>query len=173
MNGSLIFEESDCTKTIGPAIIAHVTNNRRGWGKGFVNEIEKRFPGTRENWLDLQKYENQALGTIFVTQCYAGPEGWACCKFIAHLCAQDGYATRKHPCVLDYDALDSALAALEAFVRLERQRYGIDYVVHMPRIGCGLAGGNWELVEPLIIKNLVNKDINVVVHDWPPQRNGK
>ncbi len=27
--------------------------------------------------------------------------------------------------------------------------------VHMPRIGCGLAGGKWESIEPLIFNNLI------------------
>ena len=35
----------------------------------------------------------------------------------------------------------------------------------MPRIGCGLAGGKWSRVEPLIIERLVKRDIAVTVYD--------
>jgi hypothetical protein len=35
----------------------------------------------------------------------------------------------------------------------------------MPRIGCGLAGGRWELVEPLVIGHLVRRDVAVTVYD--------
>jgi hypothetical protein len=37
--------------------------------------------------------------------------------------------------------------------------------VHMPRIGCGLAGGKWEEIEPIIERTLVAKGMTVVVYD--------
>jgi len=38
--------------------------------------------------------------------------------------------------------------------------------VHMPRIGCGLAGGKWEKIEPIILSELIDKGINVFVYDY-------
>jgi O-acetyl-ADP-ribose deacetylase (regulator of RNase III) len=38
--------------------------------------------------------------------------------------------------------------------------------VHMPRIGCGLAGGKWEHIEPILQKNLSKENIEVVVYDF-------
>jgi O-acetyl-ADP-ribose deacetylase (regulator of RNase III) len=38
--------------------------------------------------------------------------------------------------------------------------------VHMPRIGCGLAGGTWDQIEPLIIATLINSVISVWVYDF-------
>jgi hypothetical protein len=38
----------------------------------------------------------------------------------------------------------------------------------MPRIGCGLAGGNWGQVESLIQEHLAGAGIEVRVYD-PPQ----
>jgi hypothetical protein len=35
----------------------------------------------------------------------------------------------------------------------------------MPRIGCGLAGGKWSRVEPLITERLVRRGIAVTVYD--------
>ncbi|CAM5711440.1 hypothetical protein [Streptomyces coeruleorubidus] len=37
--------------------------------------------------------------------------------------------------------------------------------VHMPRIGCGLAGGKWSRVEPLIEERLIRRGIQATVHD--------
>jgi O-acetyl-ADP-ribose deacetylase (regulator of RNase III) len=37
--------------------------------------------------------------------------------------------------------------------------------VHMPRIGCGLAGGTWNKVEAIILDKLSNLDISVYVYD--------
>lgn len=38
--------------------------------------------------------------------------------------------------------------------------------VHMPRIGCGLAGGEWSKVEPLIEVQLCQAGIAVTVYDF-------
>jgi hypothetical protein len=37
--------------------------------------------------------------------------------------------------------------------------------VHMPRIGCGPAGGEWPLVEPLVAGRLAGRGIPVTVYD--------
>lgn len=37
--------------------------------------------------------------------------------------------------------------------------------VHMPRIGCGLAGGTWDKIEPLINESLVKNEIETYVYD--------
>jgi hypothetical protein len=36
----------------------------------------------------------------------------------------------------------------------------------MPRIGCGLAGGKWEQIEPIIERTLLNKNVEVYVYDF-------
>ena len=36
----------------------------------------------------------------------------------------------------------------------------------MPRIGCGLAGGRWGQVEPIILDELVSLGIEVTVYDF-------
>jgi hypothetical protein len=36
----------------------------------------------------------------------------------------------------------------------------------MPRIGCGLAGGEWAHVEPLILETLCAANIVVTVYDF-------
>lgn len=33
--------------------------------------------------------------------------------------------------------------------------------VHMPRIGCGLGGGTWEEVEPIIVRTLTDTQVHV------------
>ena len=36
----------------------------------------------------------------------------------------------------------------------------------MPRIGCGLAGGKWEVIEPIILKTLSANELEVTVYDF-------
>ncbi|MEV7630113.1 hypothetical protein [Actinoplanes sp. NPDC089786] len=59
-----------------------------------------------------------------------------------------------------YDAIDKCLHTVaEDAVRLSAS-------VHMPRIGCGLAGGRWERVEPLIVAAFCECDVPTTVYDF-------
>jgi hypothetical protein len=40
-------------------------------------------------------------------------------------------------------------------------------VIHMPRIGCGLAGGTWDQIEPFLEEHLVSTGFDVRVYDLP------
>jgi hypothetical protein len=40
--------------------------------------------------------------------------------------------------------------------------------VHMPRIGCGLAGGTWDRIEPLIQNRLIAAGVHVTPYDLAP-----
>ena len=59
-----------------------------------------------------------------------------------------------------YAALRECLGILAVEARKLRA------TIHMPRIGCGLAGGKWESVEPLI--RIAIPTIEVFVYDLPP-----
>ncbi|MEU4365716.1 hypothetical protein [Micromonospora chersina] len=58
-----------------------------------------------------------------------------------------------------YDAVERCLSALADQV----DELGAS--VHMPRIGCGLAGGTWDRIEPLVVRTLCARDIAVTVYD--------
>lgn len=60
-----------------------------------------------------------------------------------------------------HDALRTCLA------KVARKALETNASVHMPRIGCGLAGGKWEAVEPIIREELVSKGVSVIVYDLP------
>jgi hypothetical protein len=50
-------------------------------------------------------------------------------------------------------------------VALEAHR--LNASVHMPRIGCGLAGGDWEVVRQVVEEELVRAGVPVTVYDPP------
>lgn len=59
-----------------------------------------------------------------------------------------------------YDAIEDGLKKLSLFAK--ENNAGI----HMPRIGCGLAGGKWEMIEPIILKTLSENNVEVTVYDF-------
>jgi O-acetyl-ADP-ribose deacetylase (regulator of RNase III) len=56
-------------------------------------------------------------------------------------------------------------ALKECLITLNHDAKELRASVHMPRIGCGLAGGRWEMVEPLVRKTLSCAE--VFVYDLP------
>ena len=58
------------------------------------------------------------------------------------------------------DALATCLRDMREWISVNRR-----LTIHCPRIGCGLAGGSWSVVEPLIEFYL--KDREVYVYDLP------
>lgn len=79
--------------------------------------------------------------------------------WVANMIGQCGIRTGSRGVPVRCEAIDAALARLTGEV-IERGAS-----VHMPRIGCGLAGGRWSRTEPLITERLVRRGIAVTVYD--------
>ena len=79
--------------------------------------------------------------------------------WVANMIGRRGVRTGSKGVPVRYDAIDAALA------RLADRALELGASVHMPRIGCGLAGGKWSRVEPLVGERLVAQGVAVTVYD--------
>jgi O-acetyl-ADP-ribose deacetylase (regulator of RNase III) len=140
----------------GNKVIAHVCNDLGGWGKGFVLAISKRWPepeAAYRAWHKGRSKNDFSLGAIQVVA--VEPFIW-----VANMVAQRGMKTGSKGPPIRYEAVRVCLGRLAA----EANR--LEASVHMPRIGCGLAGGRWEEVEPIILDELISQGIEVTVYDF-------
>ncbi|MEU2390989.1 macro domain-containing protein [Streptomyces sp. NPDC007369] len=139
----------------GPKIIAHVCNDIGGWGKGFVLALSKRWP---EPEADFRAWHRNRAGNDFglgaVRLVRVKEDTW-----VANMVGQRGIRTGSAGVPIRYDALERCLAALADHA------VGLGASVHMPRIGCGLAGGKWSRVEPLVTAALSARGVAVTVYD--------
>ncbi|MEQ8143277.1 macro domain-containing protein [Streptomyces sp. OP7] len=136
----------------GVKIIAHVCNDIGGWGKGFVLALSRRWPepeAAYRAWHRDRAANDFGLGTVQLVQ--AERYVW--------VAGQRGVRTGSKGVPVRYEAIDTALDRLAVHART------LGASVHMPRIGCGLAGGKWPHVEPLIEQRLVMRGIPVTVYD--------
>jgi O-acetyl-ADP-ribose deacetylase (regulator of RNase III) len=139
----------------GPKIIVHICNDLGGWGKGFVLAISRRWPEPERAY---RQWHRERAGNDFglgATQLVAvQPDIW-----VANMVAQHGMRAARGGPPIRYDALGQCLGTVaDHAVRLGAS-------VHMPRIGCGLAGGRWELIEPIVTATLCSRDIATTVYD--------
>jgi O-acetyl-ADP-ribose deacetylase (regulator of RNase III) len=140
----------------GNKIIAHVCNDLGGWGKGFVLAVSKRWPGPEAAyrvWHKDRSKNDFGLGAFQLVRV----ERYI---WVANMVAQRGMKTGSNGPPIRYEAVRACVQKLA----VEAQVLGAS--VHMPRIGCGLAGGRWEEVEPVIFDELALQGVEVTVYDF-------
>jgi len=142
-------------------IIPHICNNIGMWGAGFVLALSNKWPNTRKEYLKwyqtlLDGKDNDnvfELGNVqYVNVDYVNN------IFVLNMIAQNNIKNKFNQNPIDYEALDKCLKKLSVSI------LGLNYEVHMPKIGTGLAGGDWNIIEEIIIHHLINNNIKVVVY---------
>lgn len=141
-------------KIDGNKIIVHVCNDIGKWGKGFVMAISKRWRQPEEKYRQwFKSNSNFNLGEVQFVKVEEG-------LWVVNLIGQ-------HKTIIDENGnapirYESILMGLEKI-----KQFAIDKnaTVHMPRIGCGLAGGTWDKIKPLIDKTLLENKIETYVYD--------
>ena len=156
MNIAINYIKGDATKPEGDGnkIIAHVCNDIGGWGRGFVVALSQRWPKPEKEYRKWhESKENFSLGEVQFVQV----EEYV---WVVNMIGQrDTKPDKEGNPPVRYDAIAMALSKVATFAQEKNAS------VHMPRIGCGLAGGTWDKMEPVIIKELVNRTIPVTVYD--------
>ena len=155
---SIAYRKGDATAPVaaGAKIICHVCNDVGGWGKGFVVAISKRWPEPEiryRAWYNQGEAAGFHLGAIQLVS--VEPE-----ITIANMVAQRGVRPSAGTPPIRYDALRECLSTLAS------RATALSASVHMPRIGCGLAGGSWPEVEAIINDTLLAAAVPVHVYDF-------
>ncbi|MFL5747722.1 MAG: macro domain-containing protein [Niastella sp.] len=152
----LNYIKGDATSPIGEGnkIIAHVCNDIGGWGRGFVLALSKRWSQPENEFKKWFKSgENFSLGEVIFVQ--VEKDCW-----VANMIGQHDIKSDKEGIPpVRYEAIGIALSKVAVYAKK------INASVHLPRIGCGLAGGTWDKMEPVIIQELAEKGVPVTVYD--------
>jgi O-acetyl-ADP-ribose deacetylase (regulator of RNase III) len=151
--------DATCPQASGPVIIAHVCNDQGGWGCGFVLALSARWPQPEQAYRAWHRTGGTSFSLGWTQLVPVGKEEDS--TWIANMIAQHGTHAAGNLPPLRYRVLGSCLRRVGSEAL---QRHAS---VHMPRIGCGLAGGRWDLVEPVIIEALSRQGVPVTVYDLP------
>lgn len=155
MGKRIIYKTGDATapQAEGRKIIAHICNDIGGWGQGFVLAISKRWiEPEREYRTWYRGNEGFTLGAVQFVQVSKD-------IYIANMIGQRGVKTGSNGPPIRYDAVEKCLSTVS------KKALELKASVHMPRIGCGLAGGTWAQIEPLIKQTLSANGVKVFVYD--------
>lgn len=161
MSDKIKYVIGDATRPEGEGnrIIAHVCNDYGGWGKGFVLALSARdaVPEIEyREWVAGLGPVPFGLGKVQIAPYIETDPG----LYVANMVARRG-EVKPGDIPLSYVYLAVCLNKLQVIVDSMRPRAS----VHMPRIGCGLAGGEWSKVRILVRHFLTNRGVPVTVYD--------
>lgn len=139
-----------------PKLIVHVCNDKGGWGKGFVVAISKRWEEPEAGYRRWHKKGGNPpfeLGQVQFAE--VEPNLW-----VANMIGQHGMGQKRGKPPIRYEAVEEGLRRVAEFASQKEAS------VHMPRIGCGLAGGEWQEIKQIIERTLVASGIEVTGYDF-------
>ncbi len=151
----LVTKTGDATRPGGSGnrIVCHVCNDIGTWGAGFVVALSRRWPEPEEayrEWHASGSHPPLALGEVQFVQ--VEEDVW-----VANMVAQRGTRPSDGTSPIRYDALERCL-------RTAARRAGeLDASLHMPRIGAGLAGGDWGRIRTIIAEAIAAADVRATV----------
>jgi len=135
----------------GIKIICHICNNVGAWGAGFVMALSKKWHEPETYYRSMIEYKLGDVEFVSVEKEI----------FVANMIAQNDIQSNlsedaKPP--IRYYAVAEALYKANEFAKEHNGS------LHMPRIGCGLAGGDWNKIEDMLRRITT---VPVTIYDLP------
>ena len=157
----IIYTTGDATSPggTGNKIIVHICNDIGGWGKGFVLALSKKWKAPEDSYRSWYRGETEIPFELGQVQFVKVENN----ILVANLLAQHDIIPRSGIPPVRYDAVRQCLE------KVAMKALSLNASVHMPRIGCGLAGGKWEEIEIIVSQTLISQGIEVTVYDLPRQ----
>ena len=119
-------------------IIAQGCNAQGVMGSGVARIVRDKYPSAYEEYRDLHKVHGLELGEVQIVKVKPN-------LYIANMITQEFYGRTKRE--VSYDAID------ECFDNLMTRNFK-EYTINIPKIGAGLGGGDWSIIEAIIKSNL-------------------
>ncbi|WP_210335067.1 ImmA/IrrE family metallo-endopeptidase [Mesorhizobium mediterraneum] len=145
-------------RPLPPIVVCQLVNDRATrWGGGVAKQMAKRHPNAEAEFGEWIKSvpRSARLGKVHYATTAEGTT-------LASLVAQEGYGPGGAH--IRYHALARCLANIDKFV------FARNASVHMPRLGTGGAGAEWEIVESLIRQHFEGLAKGVWIYDLPPRQ---
>lgn len=137
----------------GNIIITHICNDIGVWGRGFVIALSARWMAPEIEFLIWRKEGNDfSLGNVQFVKVTPTIT-------VANMITQHDIISKNGVPPIRYEALEECLE------KTAQKAVELEASIHMPRIGCGFAGGSWKTIEDIILKTIISKNIEVYVYD--------
>lgn len=116
-------------------LIAHGCNCKGGFGSGVAAIMAMKHPKARMGYMDKHNGEGWKLGDVQFVSSNS--------QIIANCATQDHFFPRDRVHA-DYNAIKVCMQKVKEYAKLRNLSVGL------PKIGAGLAGGNWAVIEQIL-----------------------
>jgi O-acetyl-ADP-ribose deacetylase (regulator of RNase III) len=131
-------------------VIVHGCNCMNTMGKGIAAQVRKEFPEAFRADQDTEYADEKKLGSftfaeypdLIVVNAYTQYHYWS--------------PGQKRSNLAEYAAISRVFLRIKDTWGGQGKRFGI------PKIGAGLAGGDWEAIQPLIEEAMAGEDLTLV-----------
>lgn len=134
-------------------VLCHQVNLYGVMGGGIAAEVRERFPDAYrkyKNFCSEYKFSEQLLGTSLIVKTDATEKQYIANCFCQNESSKDG-------CLTNYEKMRECFIYVINWMK----QNGKKSVAFPYKIGCGIAGGDWNIVEKIIED--VFKDIEVEI----------
>lgn len=146
--------------SVTKGFIVHGCNAHGVMGSGVAKQIRAKYPKCYDIYSnyckDLREFTDSMIvfehNILGVVPMYQHDD-----LIIFNAITQFNYGTDSRK--VDYEAVYRAFETINAYIM---GQVGVDRVLNFPMIGCGLAGGNWNIVKT-IIDEVVDDSIEKVL----------
>ena len=129
-------------------VIAHGCNCRNGFGSGVAGIMARKYPKAKHSFHEKYDEDGWKLGDVQFVRV------WGKQEYVANCATQGAYLPRG-VCHVDYDAVRTCMEKVKEFAKSKSLR------VAMPKIGAGLAGGDWDVIEKILEEVFVDYEVTV------------
>lgn len=151
----IVYGDATNPRGDGKIIIAQVINSSGGLGFGFGRAMSQTYPNSKKSVIDWKKdKEDFRLGNHKIIK-----ENDL--LYIFQILAQEGIYPKNEIIPLKYDKLRLGLISLKDFA------LSINATVHMPAIGAGQAGGDWNIIKGMIYDELIMHNVDTTIYLLP------
>lgn len=124
-------------------IILQGVNTCGVMNSGLAKLIRDKYPKVYNDYINQYNRSLLKLGTV--SYVHVGEE-----LFIANCATQSNYGRNKDIVYVNYDAVRKCFKDVFGFAKM------VELPIHLPKIGCGLANGDWSIVEKILHEEIAD-----------------
>lgn len=135
-------------------IIVHQVNAQGVMASGIAKAIREKYPEVYDDYKRHEQENGLELADVIITECYDG-------RYVFSIVGQKNYG-RDGIQYTSNDALGHAFIKINKAFQERFETTGVKLRFGMPKIGCGLGGGDWKLISRIL--EMVSDNFQPVVY---------
>lgn len=144
----VVYKDGDVLAS-NETVIAHGCNCLGGFGSGFAKAVAERYPDVKTAYLLRHAHKGWKLGDIQPCSTLDGTD-----RLIVNCATQERYGPKDQGPYVSYPAIRTVMKNLV-------RDYPSGFA--MPKMGAGLAGGNWDIISEIINEESGPVEVRVYV----------